>query len=658
MSKSNKFDHCLLEVKKIAGRELSKQEEKSIKISLNNIVGKLDRTLSPDKLEVQAEKLIDDLFNMEARKAAIAKRQAALDLKAQVKGYEYLKRVWADAPGEGLKAILGSSLIDRAGSRNGLVNQINSSRNRYETSIFSKLRKENLEGIASDKSPEVNQKLTEAIWALEREDKKAFDKMPAEFRRIAEILVEAKETARLAANKAGAYIEKLDSQVMNRAWDMDKVKMAAGDRSLSSDKHKEEFIKFLSARLDYQKTFSDMGTSEIKEYLADIWTQFSAGTHVKFNTDNMKSITGASNIGKRMSHNRVLHFRDAKAEFEVFNKFGVGKSVTENVIKSVRKVARDTAIMNRLGPNAEDNLEFIINAVKQDLTKANDAEGLAKFEKTQKNLRNDIWPFITGQADIPGNMTIASVNAAIRNWQALTKLGGAVLSALGDVPAFAATHRYFSERNVGALFNGAQEAISATLGTVGKSITPEQMEMASELNILLDGLTPFSADVEDMPGAISNATRRFFKLALLSDWQDRLRLSSANATAHRYGLNAGRKFGELSEGMQAHLRQFDISEADWDFIRTNAIRKDMQGRAFLAPESIMEAPDNILPQGVVKSKETGLAANQARKYKEDIRQKMSSLYYDIAATATTEPNEWIKGMVLLGSQKEIGRAHV
>lgn len=660
---SGKFDHCILEVKKVAGRELTSKEEGNIKKSLNGILNRLDKNLSPDRLEVNAEKLIDDLFKEEARKAAIAKRQAALNLKAQVTGYEYIKRVWGDSPGEGLKALLGSSLIDREGSRGGVINLINSTKNTYKGSLMSKLTKEGLADMAANKSPEVNKQIMQAIWHLERGDGKTkLAKIPKEIKRIAELLIEAKETARLNANKSGAFIERLDSHVMSRSWDMDKVKNAAGDRTLDAKVHKDSFKKYIAQRLDFEKTFKNASKDTIDELLGDIWTQFSTGVHVKFNSEGPKSkggkggiipgnSVGVANIGKRLSKHRTLHFKSPEAEFEVYNKFGAGGSVLENTIKSLDRVARDTAIMKKFGPMAEGNLDYIIESVKKDIVKENNPKKLQAFEKMQRVLMKDMWPFISGEADVPGNNVMASWNGIVRNWQSMTKLGAAVLSGLGDVPAYASTHRYFSDRNLGSFFNGMIDAVNAGIGGVGKKFTPDQVEMAAELSVFLDGIIPFVADADDMPGRVSELTRQFFKFNLLSGWQDRLRIASVSATAHRYAMNIGKNFGELAPGMQAHLRQFGINENDWNFIRKIELRKDAKGRAFLAPESLLDAPNDSLPSGVIKSKETGLANNQARKYKESLKDKLGSLYYDIAATATTEPNEWIKGMLLKGTQR-------
>jgi hypothetical protein len=101
---------CILEIEKLAGRELTSTEKEALSKQVDNWVAKheFEKTAGDltDKVMAEVEKWSVDL---EAA-AIIEKRNASLNALKRFKTQQYIESTWADDPAEGLKAVLGESL--------------------------------------------------------------------------------------------------------------------------------------------------------------------------------------------------------------------------------------------------------------------------------------------------------------------------------------------------------------------------------------------------------------------------------------------------------------------------------------------------------------------------------------------------------------------
>jgi len=644
------YEQCLLEVTKIAGRELTTEEKQQVSTVVENLVKKFDKEAQADGLQAKVMEAINEWTVDVKAAAAIEKRNAALNAMAKIKTIDYFNTVWKDEPEEGIKAILGNSILDRQGSKNGLAGMQDALQNNYVTGMLSKLASGDLTKIAT--SGQLDDQIWRAMSELNMEtpDKNVLAKLSPEAIDIAKIYNEYTELARTHANGAGAWIKKMQGYVVKRNHDVTKIAKAAGDKIPINDiAHQKAWVEYVSQRLDWEKSMPDVPLAKRGKILESMFQQFSNGYHVKFGEGGVSGLKGAFNIGKKMSQERQLHFKSPELEYEYHKKFASGDTLAENMVSGLMKMGRDTATMRKFGPNARGNLDSFKDELMKKYTEDGRGDLAKRVSVAYEKQMKELWPLLDGSASIPGNADFAQWSGSIRNLQVMRDLGGAILSAPSDLTFYASTMRYIGDRSGSDFFSGMREAAGHVLGGIGKKVTPEQMEMASEFGIALDAITNAVSTISpdtNMPGRTSDWVNKFFKLNGLSWWQDKIRLGSVMSTAHRHANQMGKAFTELPTGMQALFRQFDIKETDWNAIRKGVAKIDSEGKNFLTPETIADLPDEaIAPLVSGQATPTKIA-----KYREGLVDKYRTMYKEVASLATSEPGKMERAFMLRGSK--------
>jgi hypothetical protein len=313
---------------------------------------------------------------------------------------------------------------------------------------------------------------------------------------------------------------------------------------------------------------------------------------------------------------------------------------------------RDTALMRKLGPNARANLDAMVDRLGKQYHKAGNGEAKVAIDAAHKKLTKELWPLLTGEAAIPGNAMAAQWNQTYRNIKMMGQLGGAVLSGASDISAYASTMRYYGDRTQGSFFSGMGEALNHTLGSIGTKVTPEQMELASELGVLLDSMASpaamFTADAT-VAGRTSSWVNTFFKANGLSWWQDRIRLGASMATSSRHAAQIGKTFDELPSGMQAAFRQFNISSTEWDLIRSGGLFKDGDGRAFLTPDTIADLEPEAF-HGLLQAQKIKPTKAAVERIRTEIADKYRAFFTEVSSMASSEPGVVERSIMLRGTQ--------
>lgn len=651
---------CLINLDELAGRKLSIKETKSLVTQVEKWIAKHE--LEGKAIDLQAKVLEDaNKFAVSLEAAAqIEKRNANLNALSKIQNEQYILSVWGDDPAQGLRAILAESLSDRHGSRNGLTARISSLRDEINQGITSDLSKADLADMAS--SGDFDKGVAKAMHLLNKEvvDEAAISKLPPNEVEMARVYLKYSELARNKANKAGAWIKKLDGRFAKRSHDGAKISKAAGSHIPTGDpRHKKAWIKRVEETVDWEKTMPDVAPKNRQSTLASMYEQFSNGFHLNFKDAPSPGFKGALSIGKNLSQERVLHFKDFEAEWEYYKDFSRGETIFDNLLHETGTIARDTAIMEKLGPNAEANLDDMVSTLAKRYTNAGEGVKAKQLLDEHRRLKSQLWPAITEEMNIPENETFAKWSQITRSIQAVGDLAGAVLSSLSDVAFYGSTMRYFGQRNTGDMFSGMREAVQGIFSDF-RHLTPDVQELASELGIMLETMIPhasrYDADINN-PGDISRWTQRLMKMNLLSAWQDRIRLTSVVMTAHRHALNAGKGFGELSEGMQAAFRQFGIEDFEWDMIRSQKAKVDSSGRQLFTVETINQIPDSALDSyaniaSKIKEKKSPKIIQGLRdKARAELKTKYRNYFSEIGKMAATEPGKIERAFMLRGTKR-------
>ncbi len=624
---------CIVEMDKAVssalGRELSADEKADIGKQLDAIIKKAEIDNLGD-ITTAVMKGVDEIVTEMKLGAAIERRNALLNKRAVLEGVDYVNTVWGDAPAKGITAILSGVTSARQGSKASIGASQQALANRYIGAFVSDLIKNGTHKAFI--SGEFDLQIFQAMKQLATKDAD-LSSLTKEAVSIAQTIEKYNELARIDANKAGAFIKKLPGRVVKQTHDVYKIRAATRDG----------WKEFVTTRLDWDKSFPDVPVEERGKLLDSLYTQFAAGVHIKLSDKPVTGMRGFANIGKRMSHERVLLWNSPKAEFEYQKQFGKG-TLSESMIVGLTQMAQNTAIMRHLGPNAEANLDSIIQKTKLSLKNKNDELALAAFTQESDKIKRVLWPNITGAVNIPGNAMAAQISGGVRTVESLAKMGGALLSSLSDIAVYGSEVRYQG----GTMLGGMSEAIK---GLVAGKPDADKVEILSMLGVVHESMksamSRFQAE-DGVPGGLSKLSQLFFKLNGLTWWQDSLRSSFALASSHRLAINANKNFNSLGEDLSRVLGLYGIDADKWDVIRKAAQVED-DTRSYLTPEGILQLPDNVFEEYLTKK---GDVSNPSKinRLREDITDELRSYFIDRATTAALEPDARTRSYLNRGFQ--------
>ena len=594
--------------------------------------------LSEEQLFAKLEQSITD--------ATIAKkiegRNKALNSIAR-RNVEQFVRTFEGDPVLGLEALLVGINDVRMGSRRSVAGMQAQLQESYMAGIVADIEDLGKPAFDAFISGELDQDIARALWKIDNGDD--FSGISADAVGIAQTLHKWQEKSRIDANEAGAYIRKLPGYITRQSHDMDKIRNAGF----------AEWRRTIEPLLD-ERTFD--GVQDREAFLDSVFQGLSTGIH--FGTGSVPGLKGTRNIAKAASQERVLHFREADGWFQYNERFGRG-ALVDTVMNGMRLSAQNTGLMKILGPNAEANYDQIVEMLTRELRKTDQAAA-TKLDNARKGKLDNFINQVNGNSNIPGNAIGASVGQAVRAFQSLTKLGGAVLSSIADIPISASEMRYQGKSLLDAYGSALKNALGA-IGDMGKSIANRQLtvknkqarRVLAELGVSLDATTGlftsrFDPSGEAIPGRVSNAMRTFFRLNGLTLWTDSMRAGSIIGMAQHIGSLSSKSFNKLPQGLQDTLNLFGIGKAEWDLIRSVGAREfDGVDGKFLTPEMISQIDDSLLKAHLesIGVKPTDF---QIKKLKTDLTDSFRTYYVDRSMFAVIEPDAKTRAIMLRDSQ--------
>ena len=547
---------CIDVIKKSAGKNFSDDEVLEMLEFLDAEARRLSVSTGLDKgaaLEQSAKKLANDI----KRDALIQKRNKLIQARAKRELRENIRRNWSDRPEIGLQANLVGTNIVRQGSRKSIAADQKSLSNRYIAGLLDDLsRGEHLDVFASGA---VDRDISKALWEINQEspNMKGISKP---VREMAETIRKWQEQARVTANKAGANIGKLDNYIARQSHDPYKLQAAQF----------QGWADFIRPKLDPSIRQDD-------DFLHTIFDGLVSGVHLKHGDTGVR---GTASLAKRLSQERVLHFKDADSWYDYNVEFGSG-SVRESVFGGLDRLGESTALMQRLGPNPRATFDEVAQELLKDVQ--NDPKAARRLSNAIKGKLDNHFLEIDGTTRIPVNAVGARVSANIRALQGMSKLGGAVISAGTDLPLAASELKFQGQGFLGSLGNLTKDLVKGRPSA-------EKREILSSLSVFLDSMrgdvvTRFSAD-DSLGGTMTRGQRLFFKYNGLTWWTETLRSSAALMMSHNLSMNGSKSFSKLGD-LKRTLEMYDITEADWDLIRANR-PKMADGKKYAVSDGLPE----------------------------------------------------------------------
>lgn len=624
---ANQFlTQCEKTVNAAAGRNLSEDEMGRLVSDMENTVKRIRAENEGISLEAAALRAAEELSNAEKLANVIEARNKALNTRIAAQRLAFIRDSFPDRPDIGLSAILVGRNEARTGSRSSASAEQFQLRSKYLSGLNHDLEQAGVLKYLSSGSNDAE--VADAMWRLGKGE--STDSMMKESVKIAEIITKWQESARLDANKAGAWIRKMPGYIARQGHDMMKIR-AAG------------FASWRDAILPKLDKATFEGVADQDAFLRSVYDGLASGVHLASEKpDWMKGFKGSQNVARRASQERVLHFLDGRSWYEYNREFGVG-SVREAIYGGLEASARNTGLMRILGTNPENMVNYLADTISADL-KGNE-KALAAFNDARRSTIKNEMAEVTGQTNIPGSSALARFGSTTRAVDSMLKLGGAMISSFNDLASNALELRYQGKNFMSALTESIQ-------GRLKRYSTEEQKEILSSLGVYADSmrdeiLQRFSGDVT-LPGKVARLQRQFFRLNGLNWWTDASRNTTATMTSHWLAGNAKSPHATLNPDLKRALDLHGIGEPEWNIYRTMDM-KGSEGRTFMTPDGIDSVPDDVIAK-YIADKNVTVNERSIANARSELGDKLRGYILDRVMVAMTEPTARTRALMKQGTQ--------
>jgi hypothetical protein len=595
--------------------EKLKLENQTVRSRLRKAKAQFTADETADALQSDAMRAANAVANNVKLDATIAARNAALGLAARTKIVGRVITEFAQNPKEGILAVLGGSSFAKFGAKDSVFHWQRTYFTRWTKGMLAELEQAKVgEAFMSNAYA---RDVARALYQLGRENPR-LEGLADEAVTIAKIVYKYREDARNTRNRFGAWIRDLTGYITRQQHDFTKIKTAGA----------EEWKAFVRQRLDIDRTLEP--GQNLEEFLDFVYSDFSAGRQMAVIDDEAAAYTAPGSLARRASQSRVLYFLDADAEFDYLEKFGAGK-LNEAVLGDLSRAAQQAGLMRILGPNPEYTLKASMAEI--DASIRGNAELREQFSGAVTTA-NELLTMLDGRANIPGSQISARVGSNIRALQAMSKLGGAVISAVTDLPVYASQIRY---QGRGGLLAGIGDGISSLLQGRAKGERRQILNMIDTVSENVVGGVAMRFDSDDVMSSTSaDLMRIFFRLNGLTWWTDTLREGMEIGTANWLGNLRNTAFDAISADSKNVLQQYGISAPEWDVMR-QAFVSDSKGKFYVVPESVTRLSPDVIRQylATIGRSSTDTAVGNARR---DLADRLRNLIVDQAMTAVIEPD--------------------
>lgn len=285
---------------------------------------------------------------------------------------------------------------------------------------------------------------------------------------------------------------------------------------------------------------------------------------------------GGQALASRHADHRFIQFKSADDWLAYDAEFGTGNPFVA-MMDYVDTMARDIALMERLGPNPASMIRYLQDMIAKERATEAAAQGgkasggINPLTKAPEKLLQDVYDDVSGAAYVVrGSMALANASSNLRNVVSSAKLGGAVLSSLTDL-GNQSWARAFAGMSGSPLITPLTDTINAFRGSTrdellraglatDRVLTVMQRE-ASALGVTDGaGWSQWMADRTMTWSGLTGLTRALregFGLRFLSD------------ITEMRGLDWAAMKTEWP-GYRAMFERYGLNEADWNAVRNVA----------------------------------------------------------------------------------------
>jgi hypothetical protein len=661
---------CDAEIRKAFGKDLSKEELSALIKELQErqkFLSASENIIDQNAAAMKAAEQIGETLKAEA---IIKKRNTMLGFIKLYRSANFIDQNYHLNVQEGLETLLVGSNRMVQGARASVDQEQRQLVAHYFSGVVTDLlRSDVLDVVTSGK---FDRELAAAMFDVGDLDAHTLaSKHQKEVLAAAQILKKWGDYSRIEANREGAWIGNLKNYIVKQSHDMLKIRSSGS----------KEWVQYIKERLDILKTFqkTDITDAEIDEYLYNLYERLSTGVHIKNKVgiedvmgvglehgidssqfkqsvatakDLGEAFPGVSNVGKRLSQSRQLHFKNSDAWFEYNERFGVA-NVRQAYFSSLENLARKTGLMRVLSTTPE---AFVDTLKKREILRLQEmrtdrarAEVIKITERS--HILENYMAAVDGSMNIPGVEMAARISAGLRGIATLSKLGGMVMSQLSDMAVFATSMRHHGNSFLGGLSK-------AMVGFGNNLKQKEKRDLLGSLGVISEGLrNSIAMDVNGLGVeysssnkwySMANLTRHFMRLNLSNWWTDKMRASAALGLSNNLGVKRSKPFGGLEKDLQRTLGIYGIDSFLWDKIRKTDT-KMMDGNDYIVPENVLKLSDKDSADisNYLKSRNGVAPLKDGREHLADM---LRNYYVDNVGFAVLDPDAKTRAITFQGTR--------
>ena len=626
-------DYCVELVTRLAGERQLEVPDDELKSLIKNFRKEVGRRKIRSPEDVQTAFDVAFGKTTEMRLAARQQKREAMIRLVKFKNAEAkIKKYVEDSGGkvneaDALEAILVGDSTLITGSRDSVAARKGSLESQFIGSLNKQLGEE-LESIL--RRGDLDDEIT--LYQYNRNAN-----VSEKAKQIHKVLYDHANGRRERENRAGAFIREREDHLGKQSHDRQKIAKTP----------REEWKADVRRLVDEKETFGKFNTEEdVDAYLDELYKRFSLGKHYTVE-DGDAVPTGAPkniNLAKKLSQSRTIHFRDGEAALDYAKKYSE-PSIWNRYVDGIRYDARSIALLEAFGPNPKAMKESLVSLVDRMAF-----ERGVSISDAKKKFLDSQYDMVNGSLDIPANVTLAEISNAVRVIENVSKLGGAVISAFGDVVFKGVT---LNRRTDMGFFGSYLSGITNMTKGLNRADSKHVGNMADVYaEVTLGSVHTRAGAIDGMPGLMSKLNEQFFRWNLLQGWTVSHKRGLAAAAQVEYGRYKNTAFDKLPDNTRRSLEMHNISADEWATMRGMDTKSPEKKIDFIYGSGVYTIPDEIVDQAIVRMQgTTDITENMRMSFRDELAIKIQTLIHDITDEGVVTPDDKTRVILTAGAQK-------